>query len=333
MRPFRRSAAALVALGLLTAACTSDPDETASDESSTEGDGETVEGSTRGITDDTIRIGFIGADFAALAEAGLAPDLGDQPKIIQSVVDQINEDGGIAGRQIEVRIKLVDGTAGPEAAQAACLEMTQDFQAFAVILAPAVSRETARCTSISNETLTLNSTGFDEALYEEAQGRLFSLGSDTSMSTDRQYAGWAQMLDDAGELEGTTIGVVSADQAPEFPAAVEDGLIPALEDLGHEVAVNVTLPCPELDIDCEQHEAAVQQMKDAGVDFVFMAAPNLVGPTVVQAAINLDFQPRWAANGNQVTDTVSQFFASVKDEWDGAVGTSTDLRRDRGPDR
>jgi hypothetical protein len=64
-------------------------------------------------------------------------------------------------------------------------------------------------------------------------------------------------------------------------------------------------------------------MKDAGVDFVFTAAANLTGPTFVQAAENLDFHPQWAANGNQVTDTVSQFFDSVKDAWDGAVGTST----------
>ena len=47
------------------------------------------------------------------------------------------------------------------------------------------------------------------------------------MSTDRQYEGWAQLLDDAGELEGTTIGIVTAEQSPEFPAAVESGLVPA----------------------------------------------------------------------------------------------------------
>ena len=87
--------------------------------------------------------------------------------------------------------------------------------------------------------------------------------------------------------------------------------------------MNVNLPCPEGDRDCDQHEAAIQQMKDADVDFVFMAAPNLIGPAVVQAAVNLDFHPQWSANGNQVTDTVSQFFESVKDEWDGAVGVST----------
>ena len=322
MRRLGQAASIAASLALLAIACTSDPDEQGSgDADGTEGT--EAAGSTEGLTDDTIRIGVIGADFGALAEAGLAPDLGDQPKIVQSIVDEINADGGIGGRQVEVRVKLIDGVAGPEEGQAACLEMTQDFGAFAVVLTPAISRNVARCTAVTNETLTLGATGFDESLYEEADGRLFTAGSDTSMSTNRQYAAWATAMDAEGVLEGKTIGVVTAEQTPEFVAAAEDTLIPALEELGHEVAVNVALPCPEGDTDCDQHEAAVQQMKEAGVDFVFMAAANITGPTLVQAAENLDFHPTWAANGNQVTDTVSQFFASVKGPWDGAIGTST----------
>jgi ABC-type branched-subunit amino acid transport system substrate-binding protein len=321
-------ALALALLAGLVAGCTSDPDEpsgggSGGDGGGAGGPGEPSGGSTTGLTDDTIRIGVIGADFGALAEAGLAPELGDQPKVFQSVIDEVNAGGGIGGRQVEMRLTLVDGTAGPEAGQAACLEMTQDFGAFAVILTPAIGRDTARCTAVTNETLTLGSTGFDEALYEEAEGRLFTAGSDTSMSTDRQAAGWARLMDAEGVLDGRTIGVVTAEQSPEFVAAAEGALIPTLEELGHQVPVTVTLPCPEGDVDCDQHEAAVQQMKDAGVDLVFMGAANLTGPTFVQAAENLDFHPQWAANGNQVTDTVAQFFASVQDAWDGAVGTST----------
>jgi ABC-type branched-subunit amino acid transport system substrate-binding protein len=302
---------------LLLVSCTSDPDEAGG------GGGGAAAEPTRGIADDTIKIGYIGADFGPLVEAGLAPDLGDQEKIVTAVVDQINEDGGIAGRQVETRIRLVDPTGGREEAEAACIEMTQDFGAFAVVFGPATTRNTANCLAVTNQTLTIGATGFDAALYEEADGRLFTAGSDTSMSADRQYRGWARLMDDEGLLEGKTIGVVTAEQNPEFVAAAKDALIPELEELGHEVAVNVTLPCPQGDSDCDQHEAAVQQMKSAGVDFVFMAAANIAGPAFVQAAENLDFKPKWAANGNQVTDTVSQFFESVKGAWDGTVGTST----------
>lgn len=320
MRRYGRAGAALAALALVAGACTSDPDEAGG---SGDGDGGDGEGVTTGLTEDTIKIGFIGADFGPLAEAGLAPDLGDQPKIVDAVVEQLNEDGGIAGRQVEARVRLVDPTGGPESGQAACLEMTQDFGAFAVVIAPAVFRDVARCVAVTNQTLAIGATGFDDGLYEEAEGRLFTAGSDTSMSTTRQYEGWAQLMHDEGLLDGRTLGVLTAEQSPEFVAAAEEGLVPRLEELGHDVAVDLTLPCPEGDTDCDQHEAAAQQMKDAGVDMVFMAAANLTGPTFVQAAANLDFRPQWLANGNQVTDTVSQFFESVADEWDGAIGTST----------
>ncbi|HEX5946857.1 MAG TPA: ABC transporter substrate-binding protein [Acidimicrobiales bacterium] len=312
-RRLGRLAAASTAAVVMAAAgaCTSDPNEAAGT------------ASTKGLTEDTIRIGVIGADFGQLSEIGLAPDLGDQEVSVQAFVDEINEDGGIDGRRIELRQTLIDGAGGGDAGQAACLEMTEEFGAFAVIVAPAVPRDVARCTAVTNQTLTIAATGFDRALYEEAGGLLFSAGSVTSMSTDRQYEGWAQIMHDEGLLDGRTIGVVTSENTPEFVAAAEDALVPTLEDLGYEVAAEVVLPCPELDPDCEQHEAAVQQLKDAQVDFVFMAAANIAGPTLLQAAQNLQFTPQWAANGNQVTDTVSQFFDPVSAAWDGTIGTST----------
>ena len=262
----RLAAASTAAVALVAGACTSDPNEAAGT------------ASTTGLTEDTIRIGVIGADFGQLSEIGLAPDLGDQEVTVQAFVDEINEDGGIGGRQIELRQTLIDGAGGRDAGQAACLEMTEEFGAFAVIVAPAVPRDVARCTAVTNRTLTIAATGFDQALYEEAGGLLFSAGSVTSMSTDRQYAGWAQIMHDEGFLDGRTIGVVTSENTPEFVAAAKDALVPTLEGLGYEVPANVVLPCPELDPDCEQHEAAVQQMKDARVDFVFMAAANIAGP-------------------------------------------------------
>jgi ABC-type branched-subunit amino acid transport system substrate-binding protein len=324
MRRRRGLIAALATAALVVGACTDEP-----------GTGETGGGTNtpaepgapvRGLTDDTIKVAFIGADFGALAEAGLAPDLGDQQVTISAIVDEINERGGIAGRQIDLRIEIVGGVAGPEAGRAACLAATQEHEAFVVMIAPAVSRDITRCAAVQNETLVLGNTGWDDPVYEEAGGRLFSVGSHTSMGTYRQYRAWADMMDSQGLLDGRTIGVVvgsGAASGPEFTNAAREALLPRLEELGHEVAVFAELPCPEGSISCEQHEAAVERMRSAGVDAVFMAAANLAGASFVQAAQNLGFAPTWFANGNQVTDTVAQFFDGVADWWDGAIGTST----------
>ena len=101
-RRLRRLAAVSTAAVVLAGvgACTSDPDEA----------GGTT--STKGLTEDTIRIGVIGADFGQLSQIGLAPDLGNQEVTVQAFVDEINEGGGIAGRQIELRQTLIDGTGG-----------------------------------------------------------------------------------------------------------------------------------------------------------------------------------------------------------------------------
>ena len=66
MTAHRRTAALLSVLLLLGAACSSDPDEAGDDggDGSSADDGP-LEGSTVGLTDDTIKIGYLGADFGA----------------------------------------------------------------------------------------------------------------------------------------------------------------------------------------------------------------------------------------------------------------------------
>ena len=133
---------ALFALALLGAACSSE----SADEGGGDDGGADTGTAIDGITDDTINISFIGADFAALAEAGLAPDLGDMEITIPALVDDINENGGIGGRQVELTVDLVDGTGGPDVGRAACIKATEEDDAAVVIISPAISREIVRCT-------------------------------------------------------------------------------------------------------------------------------------------------------------------------------------------
>jgi hypothetical protein len=61
-------------------------------------------------------------------------------------------------------------------------------------------------------------------------------------------------------------------------------------------------------------------MQDAGVDFVFLVAQTLAGSATVEAAQTLGFKPQWATVGNNVTDTVAQFYKNAKQNYDGAYG-------------
>jgi ABC-type branched-subunit amino acid transport system substrate-binding protein len=66
-------------------------------------------------------------------------------------------------------------------------------------------------------------------------------------------------------------------------------------------------------------------MKQAKVDFVFLLAQNLCSAAIVKAADQAGYKPQWATIGNNVTDTVAQFFAPAKDNYDGAWGVSSVL--------
>jgi ABC-type branched-subunit amino acid transport system substrate-binding protein len=315
-----RQVGAVSAIVLLVAACSSsEPAE----EGQRRGDGASRSGgSVQGITDDTIKLSVIAADFGVLEEQGLAPDLGDQPAVFRAMAEAVNADGGIAGRNLEVNVHIVEGVPSVDTAQAACLKATEEDRPFAVFIAAAILETAIRCVAVQKATPVLSTEGWSADLYEEADGRLFSAGSNISMGVERQFRAWARIADELGELDGKTIGVV-VDQQEILNKGVDNGLVPELEELGHEVAVKTVLPCPEGSQTCAQHEAAVQRMKTGGVDYVFMTADVLAGVAFVRAAQNLDFHPDWAANRRQVTDTVAQFFESVKEEWDGALGVSS----------
>src|SRR3954447_11838322 len=327
MRTFRRWPAVLViAAALLSAACTSKP---STQQATSDGSGSTARGlaaahdtasSRTGNSDGQINIAFIGVDFSALAATGLVPDLGDQQKQVKAIVDEINANGGIGGRMINLHFKLLDVlSGGPDAIQAACIEATQEFKAAVVILPPAAARDLARCTSVTNSTLTLYATGMDDGLYKESQGRLFTPGG---MSVDRQFRGWANEMNTLGVLDGKTIGIVAGDRPQEFANGVNNALVPELEKLGKKPAQLVTLPCAAgtTATSCEQYDAAAQKLKDAGVDTVFMTLANTFGTGLIQASTNIGYHPKWLFEGNQVTNTVLKFFESVKSDIDGTIG-------------
>ena len=280
-------------------------------------------GSTTGVTSSTINIAYIYNDLSILTQEHLAPSDGNVLGDLQDIVDYLNAHGGVGGRKINLTPYKMPSLTGSEASDnAACLTATEQDHAFIVYIANAVDASVAQCTAAKHKTLTFLAGSAPPVQYfDQAQGRLFTIGSDSAMDGDRRDRGWAYVIAKSGKLKGKKIGVI-VQGVPENTQAVTNDLVPELKSLGFKVAAQATVPFPSGSTNCSQTWTAIEVMKQAGVNLVFLAAYDLCGASVVTAAKSLDYKPTWATDGDNVTNTVAQFFAPAKDDFDGALGVA-----------
>jgi len=306
---------------LLAVACTAKSTEGGSaTETTVAGSAEGV-GNTVGLTDTTVKISMISADLSLLTEQNLAPEIGNAETTMKAVVADINANGGIAGRQIELVshvIKGADAILKPDLGRQACVQATEDDKPFAVIITASLPAAMVQCV-VDHDVLAITMDSWPASLYDAAKGRLFSLGSHISIEQNRAYQTWPGVLDTAGLLKGKTLGVIRTDTADQ-QQTTDDALIPAIEALGYKVAAEAVLPCPEGSQTCDQQDVAIQRMQDAGVDTVFLVAQTLAGSSTVEKAQTLGYKPQWTTIGNNVTNTVAKFYSNAKDNFDGAYG-------------
>jgi len=84
------------------------------------------------VTKDEIKIGVSYVDLAAVRAAGINRDHGDYVKAYQTVIDDLNANGGVNGRKIVPVYAGIDPI-GTDPAQQACVKLTEDDKVFAVI--------------------------------------------------------------------------------------------------------------------------------------------------------------------------------------------------------
>ena len=93
----RGGLAGAIAIALLAAACGGGGDDTTKTTASTKGTTQRT-ASFRGVTADTVKVGIVIVDYSKIAFA-VDFNRGDQQKIAQTFVDDINANGGILGRR------------------------------------------------------------------------------------------------------------------------------------------------------------------------------------------------------------------------------------------
>ena len=248
-------AGAAVVLAILSASCSDDGGDVETGEETTTtvtssttteepGDGSVDETSTSsttttepveltatwpGVTEDTIRIGFLETDMETLVELGLVDNnRGDPKHVIDILVADVNARGGILGRRLEVAYENVLPIASSDA-EAACLRLVEDAEVFAVLgafVGPTVSVNP--CIPGIGETIMIGGTPSPSDL-EQAVAPWLS----TEMSVERGLVAHVGLLHEEGLIEAP-LGVV---WAPEEASAATDVVLPELDALGYEPAV------------------------------------------------------------------------------------------------
>lgn len=309
-------AAAMFALG----ACTND-DSPASEASNDSVPSETdalEAGDSTGITDDTIRIGWPTIDQAALVEAGLATDFGDISDVAQAIVDDWNAAGGINGRSVE----LVTRSWGADLAnilpdmQRVCLELTEDAEVFATA-AFTWFGDAVTCLAGDHDTPLIAQSSLPRAVLDTGDDNIFLV----NFVWEDALRSAVRVVDAAGEFDALEQIGVFGPLEPGMREAIDDGLVPALEEAGSELAADGTIPFA-VPVDSAAVAAVVSRFKAEGIDAVFAVGNFYFNGAFMTEAQAQDYHPTYVMSDlSEGTDDLILRFAPAE-QLDRAIGAS-----------
>ena len=171
-----------------------------------------------GGTDDSIKIGVTYVDLSGVKDV-IGFDHGDYETAYGALIDEINANGGIHGRQLELVFAPVDPSS-TDAASVACTKLTQDEGVF--IAVGAFLDQEMLCYIDTNETLVIGGTQTEEFM---AQAKV---GWWTTDLGEEQNIAAIQALIDAGDISAKVAVVgATADEA-----VYEASIAPILEAAG-----------------------------------------------------------------------------------------------------
>lgn len=264
----------------------SDQDDDTTDASSETDDSddatadEELTASAPGITETTVRVGV------AIADTSTFTNVGDIAARYRAVADRINAAGGVIGRQLELVVTEWD-ILDTAAFDAACVELTEDVEVFAVITRTPASFGSMTCYTELGDTIVINGLDLDAVEAERADGLLYSTLSDRFAA----LLGGIGLL--ADELDGATVAVTAASEAGGEDKA--DALAAELESLGVEVAAITVSAASYAD---DPAAALVEQDR-------FAEIWNSQGVTHVVGIDNAVFGAAYALDNNDLGDDMT----------------------------
>ena len=192
---------------------TTDPDSTTTTAAVTTTEPIVLTDSFRGVTADSITIGYPAIDFDRLnASFGLDLTFASSAPLIERMVDDLNERGGILGREVEVLVRPYVPV-GPVEVEQICIEYTEDVGVFAVLggFAGPGAADVNECITDLHETILVGGIPTPEQL-----ARAKAPWITNSMRQERRATGLVELLDVNDRLEEIgTLAIIASTPSEE----------------------------------------------------------------------------------------------------------------------
>jgi hypothetical protein len=214
---------------------------------------------TNGVTAGTIKLAYPDIDFTKLKDVGVNLDRGDTTKIFDALTGDINANGGINGRDLNVsvvRYNLLDQAN----TEAACVKMTEDLEVFAILAAFAGPFASLNKCITDHQTALVG--GSPEVAVATKTPWISGATSDA-----RSAALFVKLLTQKGIFKGKTIGVSSGLDTEKI---TKDVLVPALKKAGHPAKVVIINDATDVTQSDANWNVYAEKFQTAGVDHIIL---------------------------------------------------------------
>ena len=248
------------------AACSSDK-KTAATTASSSSPPVALTASFRGITATEIKIGVVVVDFACIAQF-VDFTQGDAEKILNALVDNLNKNGGIGGRQIKTVFKKLCPL-NPQDTAAACTSFTDDEQVFAVIGiydTPPSDGSNQLCIAKDKDTVLIDELTTGKTIDGATPGLLLT----PHIASERQLKALLALMKDKNTLSGKTVALL-ADQNNEESATQSVKAFTDATGLKTGSTAVLTITNEDTTASQAQLDSFIEKWKQEGVNALVMS--------------------------------------------------------------
>ncbi|MBB2944418.1 ABC-type branched-subunit amino acid transport system substrate-binding protein [Actinoplanes lutulentus] len=250
-------------------------------------------GTGPGVTEDSVKVVFIGTDLTKTASlTGFTnADVGKPKEQVEALAAYINANGGIAGRKLDAVYREYEASNDSPAAETTlCSQITQDDQAFAVVLTGQLQSNARPCYA-QRQTLMLDAT-----LIANAKSTFSSLSPYLWTATFPEYDAFASsflaVLSREKFFEGRDkTGLVAAD-TPANKSVYDEIVVPFMEEAGIEPTVSWIDTTSLGTLNSGLSQAAVN-FRGKKIDRVFFLGGARIAPFFMTSAAAISYTARY----------------------------------------